>query len=468
MYMNFMNIVLCAGIIASCIATEQNILATELTDILVSDTLDLLVNGSQAGTMAGNCLLTDSTISTQQTVSVNQNGQNVVNLLEKRDYNITGGGLTRAYQKMTSPSGSSIWELGPKKGTWELTVTTAGVRNARIVSSVYDNIKGTLWLYKGIKNKSIIPGDFRIDTLIELTSGQNIYATTTCKEVPSGANQYRWVFTEKNSLQDKEERWELDTSGHSLYHETALFVAVKPGSTSLQKKEEHAGESNLFTTFMVTADQPPVEGGRFDVILDSTITLDLSVAWMYEKSGTKKYTLKNTKCKCSRSSKIQISDSLRSFLTATPTLQVNHPEITALARKLSKKKMSICDKIADYTSYVAVTIQDRNTATFSSALETLRAGFGDCGEHAVLLAALLRASGIPARIVLGLVYMEPLKGYYGHAWVMAFDGSDWIFADPAHNVFPACTNRIPLLIDDSGQQMIQIIKMLGKISIEAE
>lgn len=464
--MHFVYLLLCAGIVVSSTALERNTPATELKEILVSDTLDLFVNGSKTGVMMGSCVSSDSSIVNIQTVSVSQNGQNIVNLMEKRDYAVKSGMLTHAYQKMDSPSGSSIWELELKKGTWQLTVTTAGVRNTRTVSSVSENFNSTLGLYKGIKSRSITAGDSWVDTLIELTSGENIYATTRCNVVPSDANRYRWIFTVKNSLQNKEERWELDTNGTTLYHENAPFIAIKRGFTPLKDPDSSSGPANLFTAFMVKPPKPPVKGEPFVVVLDSTVTIDSSVTSMYEKNGTTRYILKGTKCNCTSSAATKMADSLKMYLKATATLQVDHSEIKALAQKLSKKHKSVCDKIAGYTSYVAVSIQDRNTATFSSALETLRAGFGDCGEHAVLLAALLRASGIPARVVLGLVYMESLKGFYGHAWVMAFDGSDWIFADPAHNVFPACTNRIPLLIDDSGQQMIQIIKLLGKISIE--
>lgn len=50
---------------------------------------------------------------------------------------------------------------------------------------------------------------------------------------------------------------------------------------------------------------------------------------------------------------------------------------------------------------------DANIGTsFASASETARTLSGDCTEYAVLLAALARAKGIPARVVLGLVYTE--------------------------------------------------------------
>jgi hypothetical protein len=43
---------------------------------------------------------------------------------------------------------------------------------------------------------------------------------------------------------------------------------------------------------------------------------------------------------------------------------------------------------------------------YASASETARRAAGDCSEHAVLLAAVLRSDGIPSRVCSGLVYTE--------------------------------------------------------------
>lgn len=74
---------------------------------------------------------------------------------------------------------------------------------------------------------------------------------------------------------------------------------------------------------------------------------------------------------------------------------------------------------------------------FASASETARSREGDCSEHGVLLAAVLRADGIPARVVAGLVYADQFAGenaIFGyHMWVQALievDGTPrWIDLD---------------------------------------
>ena len=67
--------------------------------------------------------------------------------------------------------------------------------------------------------------------------------------------------------------------------------------------------------------------------------------------------------------------------------------------------------------------------TFSTALASAAdvAGSleGDCTEHAVLLAAMLRAADIPSRIAVGLVYVDGVQAFGGHMWTEAWIGDGW-------------------------------------------
>ncbi len=51
---------------------------------------------------------------------------------------------------------------------------------------------------------------------------------------------------------------------------------------------------------------------------------------------------------------------------------------------------------------------------FDTAADVIRSGEGDCTEHAVLLAAMARARGIPARVAIGLVYHK--QSFLYHMW----------------------------------------------------
>jgi transglutaminase-like putative cysteine protease len=65
----------------------------------------------------------------------------------------------------------------------------------------------------------------------------------------------------------------------------------------------------------------------------------------------------------------------------------------------------------------------------ASAAEVARARKGDCTEHAVLLAALARARGIPARVAVGLVYIEPEQALGFHMWTEVHVAERWLPLD---------------------------------------
>lgn len=76
---------------------------------------------------------------------------------------------------------------------------------------------------------------------------------------------------------------------------------------------------------------------------------------------------------------------------------------------------------------------------FASDLDTLASRRGDCTEHAVLLASLCRARGIPARLATGLAYAGGM--FLGHAWTEVKLGDAWYPLDAALSTPP------PLSVD---------------------
>jgi hypothetical protein len=68
-------------------------------------------------------------------------------------------------------------------------------------------------------------------------------------------------------------------------------------------------------------------------------------------------------------------------------------------------------------------------SVFASASSVMRDRSGDCTEHAVLLAAMLRAAGIPSRLAAGVVYAREFAGVRGcyawHMWTQALVDGQW-------------------------------------------
>jgi hypothetical protein len=65
------------------------------------------------------------------------------------------------------------------------------------------------------------------------------------------------------------------------------------------------------------------------------------------------------------------------------------------------------------------------------ASRVARSGAGDCTEHAVLLTALARAAGRPARVAVGVViaWIDGEPRALGHAWAEIHEGGRWVPVD---------------------------------------
>ena len=120
---------------------------------------------------------------------------------------------------------------------------------------------------------------------------------------------------------------------------------------------------------------------------------------------------------------------------------------------------------------------------FASASDVARTAQGDCTEHAVLLAAVLRGADVPARCVSGLVYADQFAGHAGvfgyHMWTQAFldpDGpgpraAQWTDFDATLPGVAYDATHITLGVSDLnegvvGNDMAAMLPLLGNLEIE--
>jgi len=109
-------------------------------------------------------------------------------------------------------------------------------------------------------------------------------------------------------------------------------------------------------------------------------------------------------------------------------IQSDHPRMVALAQEAVGQEKRPRQQALLLERFVHGYLRSKNFSTaFASALQVLETREGDCTEHAVLLAALARALGIPARMAIGLVYQDG-KFYY-HMWNELYLEDRWIAFD---------------------------------------
>jgi hypothetical protein len=119
----------------------------------------------------------------------------------------------------------------------------------------------------------------------------------------------------------------------------------------------------------------------------------------------------------------------------TRFLQSDQKEIIDLARRTIGGTKDAAEAIKKIEAFVASYIENKSLSVgYASAAEVLVSKQGDCSEFAVLTAAMCRAVGIPAQVVVGIAYVEDfagLQGFGGHAWNQAYVGGKWIGLDAA-------------------------------------
>ncbi|MCG8650574.1 MAG: transglutaminase-like domain-containing protein, partial [Pirellulales bacterium] len=124
------------------------------------------------------------------------------------------------------------------------------------------------------------------------------------------------------------------------------------------------------------------------------------------------------------------------------------------------------------TSTANALIGLRNSSQgFSKASDVVKDLQGDCTDHAVLLAALLRSRQIPARLALGLRYVaDPQPQMVYHAWVLAYVDDNWLALDSTlGGLAPADRFALSMTQLGDGQEyeaMAPLLNALGSIEIE--
>jgi hypothetical protein len=155
-----------------------------------------------------------------------------------------------------------------------------------------------------------------------------------------------------------------------------------------------------------------------------------------------------------------------------PLVQSNDNLVTQLASIVKVTgKAEMAQKLSKLV-YSHITQKD-TSAGFDSAARVALTATGDCTEHSVLLAALCRSRGIPARIAAGLVYQESPEGpsMRYHMWTLAFVDSRWLQLDAMRADGLASADRILFTTDTlaSGSEFATVKKvaaLLGQLEIE--
>lgn len=153
---------------------------------------------------------------------------------------------------------------------------------------------------------------------------------------------------------------------------------------------------------------------------------------------------------------------ISAFLKPSPFIQSDHEIIKNKARQIVSDIDAPLGKVKKLVDWVYKNIKKRPVISLPDAISILESRVGDCNEHAVLLAALLRAASIPTKIETGLVYLN--GRFYYHAWNLVYIGS-WVTVDALFGQIPADVTHIRVTTGTEREQL-DLLGLIGKIRLE--
>ena len=166
---------------------------------------------------------------------------------------------------------------------------------------------------------------------------------------------------------------------------------------------------------------------------------------------------------------------------ATPTdddrkpnsfIQNDDPRIVAMAQRTAGDETVPWRIAVALERYVHDKVVVKNySQTFATAADVAESLEGDCTEHAVLLAALLRARGLPARVAIGLVYVPSAQAFAFHMWTEVFIRDRWIGLDGTLGLGGIGAGHLKLATSSLKEataftSFLPVAHVLGKLKIE--
>ena len=155
---------------------------------------------------------------------------------------------------------------------------------------------------------------------------------------------------------------------------------------------------------------------------------------------------------------------LARWLAPEPLIQSHDPRIAAQARRIIDRERSPA-RVAELLLHWVHRNLRRTIAQPAgapSAVWVLENPSGDCNEAATLFVALARSTGLPARTVAGLIYLN--GRFYYHAWAEVYL-SDWVAVDPAFDQLPADAAHVPIAVGGLARQ-IELVPLVGRLKLE--
>jgi hypothetical protein len=160
------------------------------------------------------------------------------------------------------------------------------------------------------------------------------------------------------------------------------------------------------------------------------------------------------------------------YLKANALVSSEDSRVRNLAERATRGENDPWRKATRIARWVHQNIRNKNfRVAFAAASTVARDLSGDCTEHAVLAAAMCRAVGIPARVVIGLIYVDDLEGFGYHMWNEVNVNRRWVALDPSWD--QSTVDAVHIKLSDTSldgvspfEAFLPLVRVMGKLAIE--
>ncbi len=232
----------------------------------------------------------------------------------------------------------------------------------------------------------------------------------------------------------------IDAQGRVLETQFGQIMTAKAENEKTAKLLDHI---DLFTTTRVVIESPISTETRknqdqlhwiISGIDGLSVPENSRQKWEKLSDGTFKLVVTRRSPSHIVSRPVSIKEDLlqKKALRSNLLVESDDPAIVRFAQQLIGKESNSWKAAQKINQSVFRTLQKEYGSSNDRATDVLAAKKGDCTEHSLLMTALARAAGIPARRIDGLVYMEAadkVPAFYWHQWVEVYVG-EWIAMDP--------------------------------------
>jgi len=170
---------------------------------------------------------------------------------------------------------------------------------------------------------------------------------------------------------------------------------------------------------------------------------------------------------------------MKDYLGASTVVDINDRRIQRLAKRATRDADTPAERADTLRRFVTDYVRDKHLGVgFATATEVCRNREGDCSEHAVLLAALARATGLPARGVSGIVEVpagafapETGSAFGYHMWTQVYIDGQWVDIDAALRQTDCDATHIALAImplNDGAmlEGVMPLLSLIGRLEVD--